>query len=649
MNYREPYREFRRSSSKGAWAELRKRRVFPLLGIFIASGFLVVEGIDQAIGHGLLPAIAYQLALVFYLFGIPGTAILAWFHGEKGPQKPTLTEAWMHGFMLVGALGICYGLIRGHDTETGAAAEALGRGLDPQRVAVLYFEDHGPSGELRYLADAVTEALIDQLSQARSLDVISRNGVEWFRRPSIALDSVVRALEAGSLIMGTVEERDESVRVIARLIDGLSGAEVRRWSFDAPMSDLLSIERFFAEEAALFLSQRLGGGIRMGYRRATSLSPEAWTLVQRAERLRKDAEEHIDEGGYSIGSAGLAAADSILALAELTDPSWIEPTLLRGEIADRRARLAHGHAEYEQWAQIGRGHAERALSLDPNHARALELRGTLDYCRWVCRTPPDPAAADRLINAARSDLEAATRLDPSLARAHSTLSHLYHQIGDVPAAVLSARRAYDADPYLERDNRILFRLSNGSLDVELLSRAERWCEEGVSPSLPDYRFAICHLRLMTTPAAQPNVDIAQELVASLDSLAPEDERIYWQLKGEMLYGGILARAGLADSARSVLGRARSRVSRQIDPNRELPAVEAYMLTLLGDYEEAVALLTSRVRALNNSSVEYFGQAAHGAGDPLNGRSASDGRDHWHSWATASSHGTEAQSPPLRSP
>ncbi len=591
MSHREPYRDYRRSSRNGLWAELKKRRVFQLLGIFIVFGFLVVEAIDLAIGHGLLPEIAYQIALVIYLFGIPGTAIASWFHGEKGYQKPKLIEVWMHGFMLVGAVGICYGLISSDGTLTAAGAEARGTGLDPQRVAVLYFEDHSTNGELGYLADGLTETLIDQLSQSRSLDVISRNGVAPFRRPSIPPDSVARALEVGSLVVGTVEKRDESVRVTARLVDGVSGTEVRRWSFDAPMSDLLSIEYFFAEEAALFLRDRLGDGVSMGYRRATSSSPKAWALVQRAERLLKDAEQYIDEDAHTIGSAARVVADSILALAELADPSWIEPILLRGEIADRRARLAHDHAEYEQWARIGRAHAERALSLDPNHARALELRGTLDYCRWVCRTPPDPADADRLIDAARFDLEAATRLDPSLARAHSTLSHLYYQIGDVPAAVLSARRAYDADPYLDRDNRILFRLSNGSLDVELLSRAERWCEEGVSPSLPDYRFAVCHLRLMTTPAAQPNVDIAQELVANLDTLAPEDERAYWQLKGEMLYGGILARAGLPDSARSVLARARSRVTRQIDPNRELIALEAYMLTLLGEYEEAVALLT----------------------------------------------------------
>jgi serine/threonine-protein kinase len=211
MSYREPYREYRRPCKTGLREELKKRRVFPFLGIFLASGFLVVEGIDQAIGHGLLPEIAYQIGLVLYLFGIPGTTIIAWFHGEKGYQRPTLTEAWMHIFMLVGALGICYGLIRGHNTITGAAAEALGAGLDPQRVAVLYFEDHSSNGKLAYLADGLTETLIGQLSHSRSLDVVSRNGVAPFRRPGVALDSVARALEAGSLIVGTVEGRESSI------------------------------------------------------------------------------------------------------------------------------------------------------------------------------------------------------------------------------------------------------------------------------------------------------------------------------------------------------------------------------------------------------------------------------------------------------
>lgn len=118
-----PYESYREEvESDGLRREIKERRVLPLLGLFLASGFLVLEGVDQLIGHDLIPSVTYSIAIVFYVFGIPGTIIIAWFHGQKGPQRPRPIELWMHGFMLVGALGISYGLLGDHtspgDLET---------------------------------------------------------------------------------------------------------------------------------------------------------------------------------------------------------------------------------------------------------------------------------------------------------------------------------------------------------------------------------------------------------------------------------------------------------------------------------------------------------------------------------------------------
>jgi hypothetical protein len=54
--------------------------------------------------------------------------------------------------------------------------------------------------------------------------------------------------------------------------------------------------------------------------------------------------------------------------------------------------------------------------------------------------------------------------------------------------------------------------------------------------------------------------------------------------------GVLARAHEADSARSVLLRARA--GADVDPNHDLTYVEARVRTMLGDYDEAVELLRS---------------------------------------------------------
>src|SRR5690606_12998533 len=65
----------------------------------------------------------------------------------------------------------------------GAGWFAFGRtpsaatGPDPSSIAVLYFDDRSADGDLAFLASGITEALIGELSQVRTLKVISRNGV----------------------------------------------------------------------------------------------------------------------------------------------------------------------------------------------------------------------------------------------------------------------------------------------------------------------------------------------------------------------------------------------------------------------------------------------------------------------------------------
>ena len=67
----------------------------------------------------------------------------------------------------------------------GAAAAGGEGGLDPHRVAVLYFQGDGTEDSLRYLADGLTEGLIRELDQVQGLEVVSKGGVASFRGDSI--------------------------------------------------------------------------------------------------------------------------------------------------------------------------------------------------------------------------------------------------------------------------------------------------------------------------------------------------------------------------------------------------------------------------------------------------------------------------------
>jgi len=508
--------------------------------------------------------------------------------------------------VLVGGTGAGVWAWRRPTTLTSAGA--IDGALDPRRIAVLYFEDESRNHDLGPLASGLTEGLIARLDEVHSLNVVSKNGVQQFRDPDVEADSVAAILKTGTIVRGSVDvDGAGRVRVQVRLVDGNSGTEIRRASFSQPRGDLLVLQDSLTDEVAKFLRERLGDEVRVRERRAGTRSTEAWLLVQRAEKLRRDADAAARAGNTAAAATTLAQVDSVLAAAEVADAAWLEPILARGWVALRRSELEHGLAG-APWIDAALGHATRALQRAPDNPESLALRGTSLYDRWKLRESPDPILLNRLLSSARSDLEAAVAADPTLARANITLSYLYYQTQptDVPGALLAARHAYEEDAYLEDADKTLWRLFFGSLDLEQFSEARRWCAEGAGRFPRDYHFVQCQLWLMATPAVPAEVGRAWHLLSSLDSLVPAPQRGFAAAQGHLLVAGALARSGLVDSARNVLRRTRQQVTHDIDPDQDLLSQEAYIRGLTGDPDIAIELLKQYVAA--NPGHEFLQQA-----------------------------------------
>jgi len=556
----------------------------------------IPDAVEGAVLRALakVPADRYPTTALFAeALNTPSAATGAHRRATLGRAGGRRRRAWRLAPVAVVLLALAgYFAIRSARAGRGTAVN----GLDPRRIAVLYFTDQSSTHALGYIADGLTEALIDALRPVATLTVVSKNGVAPYRNLTVPLDSVARALGVGTIVQGGVDEVGGRYRVSVNLIDGASGADLgKRASFEQPAGAVLAMRDSLASKVAEFLRVRLGEELRLRQEQASTHSVPAWSLVQQGEHARKDAEVRLIEDDVDGAFSGFARADSLLALAEAADPAWVEPVTERGWLAYRRARLAGSNRKaLVHWVEVALGHAERALRVAPNDARALELRGTVRYLSWLQELAPDPARLPQLLATARQDLEAATQADPSLASAYSTLSHLYYQTEDVPAAVLAARQAYEEDAYLAVAADVLARLFFGSYDLEQLTQARRWCLEGTRRFPGDFRFAECRLWLMTTPDAQPDATLAWQLLAQIDSLTPAPRKAFEHHRAETIVGAALARAGLADSARHVLQRARA--DRDVDPGQEILSIEAFGRTILGDRDDAIALLRRYIAA-----------------------------------------------------
>ena len=187
-----------------------------------------------------MPELAYPVTLVLYLFGIPGSLVFAWFHGAPGRQQAPRVEVLLQAGLAVLAIATGVYVYRGQVASLAAATES---GLPPTSVAVLYFEDVSAAGELGYVADGITEALIEQLDEVASLDVVSRNGVLPFREGGLRPDSIARILSVGTLVEGAVDQRGDELRITTRLVDGFSGADIERAAVEMPAGEFLARAR----------------------------------------------------------------------------------------------------------------------------------------------------------------------------------------------------------------------------------------------------------------------------------------------------------------------------------------------------------------------------------------------------------------------
>lgn len=576
------------------WTEIKQRRITQIVITYLAGGWMALAVVDQVVDREVLPPVAYRVGLTLYLFGIVVALILGWYHGEKGHQNATRFEVALVALVSLTGLGMSARIVVS-DVRTASAARrtqslAQGSSMDLRRIGVMYFKDQSPDSSLAPVADALTEGLIDALSQVRELNVVSRNGSESVRNLDVTPDSIASILQTGTLIEGGVREASGQLSVTVQLVDGQSGAEIQRNTYTWPTDSLVSVQDRLAEEVSNSLRGFLGQEIQVREGRRQAPSTAAWIQLARGQKSLRDASAALRHDDAPAASESFHQADEELAKAEAMDTTgtWTEPVVLRGQVAYESWPLSESVDEALSALRRAVVLADSALAVEPNNAAALDLRGTADYRRWLSRFDSDPDTLDRLLTGARADLEQAVKLDPGRASAYSTLSHLYYQVNETALAVIAAQRAYEEDAFLTVADGVLWRLYSASYDLESYDQAQRWCAEGHRRFPNNFRFVQCQLFLMTMSAAQPDVDRAWSLYNQLVPLLPEDQKTSLDAQAQTVIGGIIGRAGLADSANAVLTRAR--LTPEQDPDAELTSVEAAMRALMGDKEGAIRLL-----------------------------------------------------------
>ena len=299
--------------------------------------------------------------------------------------------------------------------------------LRDKRVAVLPFRNLG-SPDQAYLADALTDDLIDALSVARGLRVSSRGVVMKYKNADTDPRQLGRDLGAELVVEGSVRKTPGAFRISARLVSVVDGLQLWAQRFDGGETDALELNDRVAHAVATALTADLSiVGARPADSEAVDLYLRARSayhvnyfgdLTDAASLFSRALERAPDDprvlAGYVMARARTIndekLADSLRKQAERA--VQLAPSLAEGHTALASA-LFYGMNELDAITA-----AKRALRLAPNHVEAHDLLGRL--------LSDGPAV--------RFHLERAIALEPQIVLAPMVLMRHYALAGELDRA-----------------------------------------------------------------------------------------------------------------------------------------------------------------------------------------------------------------------
>jgi eukaryotic-like serine/threonine-protein kinase len=366
-------------------------------------------------------------------------------------------------------------------------------------VAVLPFASTADDPDAEFVADALTENVINQLAQLAGVKVVARSVM--FRYKGRELEPRAASIELGAswLLTGRMAQRHDVLHIQAELVDTEAASQLWGQRYTVAADRLFDVQDQVAAEIVEALRGRLAGrsrsrkAARLG---AAPVDPEAhrhylrgrhhWNKWSR-EGFARAAEEFqaaiAADPTFARAYAGLADAYGAAAYYGYLPPDDAFP---RSEAAAQRAlaiepTLADAHATqgvaqlFRHWDFAGaEASFDRALALDPLYAPAHVYRALY----LMARRRKDEALASA---------KRAEELDPLSLLTLTCVAWMHGMRGEFEAARAQAYRALQLDPrFAEASGIVVFSLERLGRFREAAGKMPDWLSlAGLPPDLAD--------------------------------------------------------------------------------------------------------------------------------------------------------------------
>jgi len=261
-----------------------------------------------------------------------------------------------------------------------------------QSIAVLPLENLTGDPSQEYFVDGMTDALITDLAQIRSLRVISRTSVMQYKRAGKTLPEIARELKVDAVLEGSVVRSGDHVRIDAQLIQAANDQHLWANSYQSQLRDAVNMQNDIARAVVEQVQLQITPEEKARLTAPRPVNPNAyedylrgryfwrkWTSEGTAKASEYFQKATVEDPSFALAYAGLAEAEYRRPFLEPLSPREAVPVAAQAarkaveldeSLAEAHAALADIKFRFDwDWAGAD-AEFRRALELNPNYGDA---------------------------------------------------------------------------------------------------------------------------------------------------------------------------------------------------------------------------------------------------------------------------------------